>query len=60
MLGKEVGTHNMAPRNQGIMSIDPSLLERLIGPDRRKGLGQLIGENVRAGESLTVSNPPSF
>ena len=63
MLGKEVGTHNMAPRNQGIMSIDPSLLERLIGPDRRKGLGQLIGENVRAftdDEFFGVKGDPRF
>ena len=45
------------------MSIDPSLLERLIGPDRRKGLGQLIGENVRAftdDEFFGVKGDPRF
>ena len=39
----------MAPRNQGIMTVDPTLVERLIGtkPPTR-GLGELIGANTRA------------
>ena len=38
----------MAPRNQGIMTVDPTLVERLIGtkPPTR-GLGELIGANTR-------------
>ena len=39
----------MAPRNQGIMTVDPTLVERLIGtkPPTR-GLGELIGANTGA------------
>ena len=38
----------MAPKNQGIMSVAPGLVDQIIGADKRKGLGQLIGENTQA------------
>ena len=38
----------MAPKNQGIMTVDPFLAERLVGKNPKiLGLGELIDKNTR-------------
>ena len=38
----------MARKPQGIMSVAPGLVDQIIGADKRKGLGELIGQNTQA------------
>ena len=38
----------MAVKNQGIMSVAPGLVNEIVGADKRKGLGELIGDNTQA------------
>jgi|9_EtaG_2_1085328.scaffolds.fasta_scaffold03438_2 hypothetical protein len=49
----------MAKKPQGIMSVAPGLVDQIIGADKRKGLGELIGKNTRAytDDEFYGSNP---
>ena len=38
----------MARLPQGIMSVAPGLVNEIVGADKRKGLGELIGDNTQA------------
>jgi len=38
----------MARLPQGIMSVAPGLVDKIVGADKRKGLGELIGDNTQA------------
>ncbi len=49
----------MAKKPQGIMSVAPGLVDQIVGADKRKGLGELIGKNTRAytDDEFYGSNP---